>query len=175
MGFELDAFLGKTSELRTWKGRLPSAVACDLGGDLGLVPVTGRLYLELRARLGEEEANRLDVTRPRTYPSPSYEEGVRRWGAEASAGTVVAFVSVGEFGNQSHEEATLWSGGREMLSGVGVKAVLAHFRDQARLDLGNRPIDVELERYRGEDAAEKWAAASSPTLKPKPGGGDGAT
>ena len=161
MGFELDAFLGKTSRLRTWKVRLPSAVACDLGGDLGLVPVTGKVYQELRALLGKEEANSLDASRPSTYPSPSYKEGVRRWGAEASADTVVAFVSVGEFGNQSHEEATLWSGGREMLSRVGVKAVLAHFRDQGGLDLGNRPIDVALERYRGEDAAEKWAAASS--------------
>jgi len=161
MGFELIAFLGRTSELRCWKVRLPSTVVCELGGDLGLVPVTGKLYQELRARLGEEEASRLDAQSPRTYPSPSYEEGMRRWGAEASANTAVAYVSVGEFGNQSHEEATLWSGGREMMSRVRVGAVLAHFRDQEGLDLGDRPIDVELERYRGEDAAEKWAAASS--------------
>lgn len=159
MVFELNAFLGRTSELRTWKRQLPSAVVCELDGDLALVPVTGKLYKELRARLGAEEANRLDAHRPGTYPSPSYEEGVRRWGAEASAGTVIAYVSVGEFGNQSHEEAMLWSGGREMLSQVEVKTVLAHFRDQAGVDLGTRPIDVELERYRGEDAAEKWAAA----------------
>jgi hypothetical protein len=157
--FELNAFLGRTSELRTWKRQLPSAVVCELDGDLALVPVTGKLYQELRARLGAEEANRLDAHRPGTDPSPSYEEGVRRWGAEASAGTVIAYVSVGEFGNQSHEEAMLWSGGREMLSQVEVKTVLAHFRDQAGVDLGTRPIDVELERYRGEDAAEKWAAA----------------
>lgn len=162
MGFELDAFLGKTSELRTWKERLPSAVTCVLGGDLGMVPVTGKLHGELRARLGVEEANRLDASAPRIHPSPSYKEAVRRWGAEASTDSVVAFVSVGEFGNQSHEEATLWSGGRTILSLVGVKAVLSHFRDQAQLDLGNRPIDAELERYRGEGAAEKWAAASAP-------------
>lgn len=161
MGFELNAFLGRTSELRIWRERLPSAVVCQLGGDLSLVPVTGKLYQELRAQLGEEEANRLDAQRPRTYPSATYEKAVRRWGAEASADTAVAYVSVGEFGSQSHEEATLWSGGREMLSRVGIKAVLAHFRDQAGLELGDRPIDVELERYRGEDAAEKWAAASS--------------
>lgn len=160
MGFDLNAFLGRTSELRTWKGRLPSAVVCELSGDLGLVPVTGKLFQELRARLGEEEANRLDAAQAyATYPSPSHEEGARRWGSEASGSTAVAYVSMGEFGNQSHEEATLWSGCREVLSRVNVRAVLDYFRDQAGLDLGNKSID--LERHRGEDAAEKWAAAAS--------------
>ena len=163
MGFQLDAFLGRTSELRTWNERLPSAVACVLGGDLGMVPVTGKVHGELRERLGVEEANRLDASRPRIHPSPSYEEAVRRWGAEASAESVVAFVSLGEFGNQSHEEATLWSGGRNILSRASLEAVLSHFRDQAQFDLGHRPIDRELERYRGDDAAEKWAASSSGT------------
>jgi len=159
MGFDLNAFLGRTSELRTWKGRLPSAVVCELGGDLGLVPVTGQLFQELRARLGEEEANRLDAALgARTYPSASQQEEARRWGAEASAGAPVAYLSVGEFGDQGYEEATLWSGGREVLSRVRIGAVLAHLRDQAGLDLGNQPID--LERHRGEDAAEKWAAAA---------------
>jgi len=51
MGFELDAFLGKTSELLTWSGQLPSAVVCELGGDLAMVPVTGKLHGELRASL----------------------------------------------------------------------------------------------------------------------------
>ena len=162
MGFQLDAFFGRTSELRTWKERLPSAATCVLGGDLGMVPVTGKLHGELRARLGVEEANRLDAPKPRMHPSPSYEEAVRRWGAEASADSVVAFVSLFEFGSQGHEEATLWSGGRSILSRVSVKEVLSHLRDRARLDLGNRPIEQELERYRGENAAEKWVAASSP-------------
>ena len=160
MGFELIAFLGRTSELQTWKGRLASAVVCELGGDIGLVPVTGALYHELRSRLGEEEASRLDARSPGTYPSPSYEEGARRWCVEASASTAVAYVSVGEFGSQSHEEATLWSGGREVLSRAPLAAVLAYFRDKAGLDLGNQPIDAKLEQHRGEDAAEKWAAAS---------------
>src|SRR5262249_58686726 len=123
MGFDLNAFLGRTSELRTWKGRLPSAVVCELGGDLGLVPVTGQLFQELRARLGEEEANRLDAALgARTYPSASQQEEARRWGAEASAGAPVAYLSVGEFGDQGYEEATLWSGGREGLSPVPVRA-----------------------------------------------------
>jgi hypothetical protein len=160
MGFELNAFLGRASELRTWKGFLPSVVVCELSGDLGLVPVTGNLIQELRARLGKEEANRLDAAQGYpTYPSPSFEEVTRRWGSHASRGTVIAYVSAGEFGNQSHEEATLWSDGREMLSEINLRAVLDHFRDQAGLDLGNKPID--LEQHRGEDAAEKWAAAAN--------------
>src|SRR4051812_8068666 len=59
MGFDLNAFLGRASELRTWKGRLPSAVVCQPGGELGLVPVTGKLVQDLRTWLGQEEANRL--------------------------------------------------------------------------------------------------------------------
>lgn len=160
MGFELMAFLGKKSDLQTWKERLASAVVCDLGGDIGLVPVTGTLYGELRSRLGEE-AKKLDARSPNVFPSPGYEEGVLRWGAEASVGTVIAYVSLGEFGSQSHEEATLWSDGREKLSRGTVKEVLDHFRKKAGLDLGEGRIDLELERHRGEDAAEKWAAASS--------------
>jgi len=141
MGFELVAFIGKSSELRKWKERLPSAVVCDLGGDLGLVPVTGKLSQDLRA---------LDRT-------------AQRWGKEASANGAVAYIDIGEFGNQSHEEATLWSDGREVLSRATIAAMLAHFRDKAGLDLGDRPIEAELERQRGEDAAERWVAAASAT------------
>src|SRR4051812_14817528 len=130
MGFDLNAFLGRASELRAWKGQLPSAVVCELGGDLGMVPVTGKVFQELRGLLGEEEAKRLDAQDAPTYPTPSHEEGARRWGAAASANTAVAYVSVGEFGDQSYDQGTLWSGGREVLSGVPVQAVLNHFRNQ---------------------------------------------
>ena len=133
MGFFLDAFLGRTSDLQQWGRRLPSAVVCELSGDLGLVPVTRKLLPELY-------------------------QGVHRWGVEASERTTVAYVSMGEFGNQSHEEATLWSGGREVLSGVTLREVLDYLRDQAGLNLGNQPID--LEKYRGETAAEQWVAAA---------------
>jgi hypothetical protein len=161
VGFDLNAFLGKTSELRAWKRRLPSAAVCELGGDLGMVPATRALFGELRAWLGDAEADRLDAARgASTYPSASHEEGARRWGADASAGTAVAYFSLGEFGDQGYDEATLWAGGREVLSGVKVRDALAHFRDQVGLDLGTKPID--LEHHRGEEAAEKWAAAATP-------------
>jgi hypothetical protein len=159
MGFDLQAFLGKASDLRTWQGRLASAVVCPLGGNLALVPVTRELFQEFRARLGEAEADRLDAAQGHpTYPSPSYGEGARRWGAEASRGTAIAYVSNGEFGDYGYDDATLWADGREILSGVPAQAVLDHFRDRLGLDLGSEPID--LGRHRGEDAAEKWAAAA---------------
>lgn len=140
MGFELDGFLGRVSDLRTWKERLPSVRVCVLSGELGLVPLTGKVSQEIRA----------------VRASPSREQAVRGWGAEASRDAAVAFVSMGEFGNQSHEEVTLWFRGREVLSRVPLRAALDYFRDRAALDLGHTPFD--LERQRGEDAAEKWAA-----------------
>jgi hypothetical protein len=157
LGFELDGFLGRANALRRWKPSLPSARVCRLSGDLALLPVTGAVYGELRARVPEKERHRLDGgPTPRTFPAPSYREAVRRWGAEASEVEPVAFVSLGEFGNQSHEEVTVWSRGREVLARVPLRAALDYFRDRAALDPGDTPFD--LERHRGEDAAEKWAA-----------------
>jgi hypothetical protein len=158
MGFELCAFLGKASELWEWKVNLPSVVVCQLSGDLGMVPVTGELFQELRARLGREEADRLDATQQySTYPSLSHEEGVRLWGMHASRYTIIAYVSASEFGDSSHESAVLWSNGEEIRSGVDIGAVL-HYFDQKGIYLGEK--DLDLEKYRGEDAAEKWAAAA---------------
>ncbi len=159
MGFELDAFLGKASELKKWKAQLPSAVVCELSGDVGMVPLTGKMFGELRAWFGIVEADRLDAAQKyRSCPSASYIESTHRWAAQASAKTCVAYISMGEFGNQSHVEATVWSGGMEILSTVDLRAALAYFRDRARLNLGDQVIN--LEKYRGENAAEKWAAAS---------------
>ena len=160
MGFELNAFLGRTAELQKWKEHLASAVVCELGGELGMVPLTHMLFEELRARLGEEEAKRLDAASGyRIYPSPSHAEGVRRWGLQSSRGTAIAYVSLGEFGDRSHEDATLWSHQKQVLSNARLRAVLDHFRDQVSLELGAQQID--LSRYRGENAAEKWAAATT--------------
>src|SRR5262249_54780554 len=106
MGFDLNAFLGRISDMRTWKDKLTSAVVCGLSGELGLVPATQKLFGELRARLGEEEAHRMDVaTGLNLYPLASHKEGARRWGAEASVGTTVAFISIGEFGDWGYDEA----------------------------------------------------------------------
>ena len=159
MGFDLSAFLGRVSELRRWKRRLRAAVVCELSGELGLVPATGQLLEELRARLGQEEVTRLDsAPGARTSPSPSEEEGLRRWMAEVSAGTAVAYVSIGEFGDDSYDNASLWSDGRELLPRATLLAVLDVFQTQANIDIGSKSID--LGKYRGDDAAERWAAAT---------------
>jgi len=159
MGFELDAFLGKTSDLREWKVEFPSVVVCRLSGDLGLAPVTGELFQELRVHLGREAADRLDATqRYPTYPSPSHKEGARRWGAHASWNTTIAYFSASEYGDYGSAVTILWSNGKEILSGVDIGAVLRYFRDQVGIHLEERDIDIE--QYRGETAAEKWAAAA---------------
>jgi len=158
MGFDLEALLGRGSELRKWKVELPSAVVCELGGELGMVPLTGKLLGELRRRLGDEAA-RLDADeKHRAYPSASMNEAIRRWCAHASAAAPVAHVSTGEFGDVSYERVVVWADGSVVFSGGGLRAVLGYFRDVAGLRLGDRPVDLEI--YRGEDAAEKWAAAA---------------
>jgi hypothetical protein len=157
MGFDLSAFLGRVSELRTWKRKLRAAVVCELSGELGLVPATGQLVEEMRTRLGQEEVTRLDsAPGARTSPSPSEEEGLRRWMAEASAGTAVAYVSIGEFGDDGWDNASLWSDGRELLPRANLLAVLDHFQNQAGINIGSGGID--LGKHRGDDAAERWAA-----------------
>ena len=159
MGFDLDAYLGRESDLRGWRSTLPSAVVCPLHGDLAMVPATSALMSELRARLGLEECARLDAAqRHPGWPSPSFKATVSHWGSIASRGTTVAYISIGEFGNQSHEEATLWSNGGEVASEVGLGAVLKELRARAGVRFDEAKLD--LERYRGEGAGEKWAAAA---------------
>src|SRR5262245_47290388 len=159
MGFDLNAFLGRTSDLKGWTEQLPSAVVCELSGDLGMVPATARLYEELRARLGADEANRLDAAQGYpTQPSASYEAGAHRWALEASRGTSVAYVSVGEFGDTGYDHATVWTDGREVLSRVVVHTVLDYLRNSVGLQHTTRPDD--LEQQRGENAAERWAEAA---------------
>jgi hypothetical protein len=158
VGFDLEAFLGRSADLRSWKRDLPSAVVCELSGELGLVPLTGRLFRELAARLGDEAARLDGAQKHRTWPSPSMKEGIVRWAAAASRNTAMAHVSTGEFGDTSYEYVTVWADGAVVLAGGGLRAVLAYFRDRAGWDLGDQPIDLEI--HRGEDAAEKWAAAA---------------
>jgi hypothetical protein len=114
--------------------------------------VTDQLAQELGAWLGKQETAR----GPRTGPAPGANEAARRWGKEASAGTTVALVNLGERGGDSHRDATLWSDGKELLSGVSLRAALYHFRSEARVDIGHD--GVNLAKHRGDDAAEKWAA-----------------
>src|SRR5690349_20241033 len=116
MGFELEAFIAKKSDLQTWMAQLPAVVVCDLTGELGLVPVTDKLFVELRARLDHADADQLDAAeRYRSYPSPSQRRAVAAWAAHASAAaaTVICYVSASEFGDDSSEVATVWDHGLE--------------------------------------------------------------
>lgn len=144
MGIELDGFLGELSELRKWEAGLSSAIVCPLAGSLGLVPVTGALSRELRARLGS---------------LTTYEEGIRAWGAHASRSATIAYFSAFEFGDEGEEEAIVWSRGNQVLSANDMTAVISYLRDQAGMDVGTVGDGV-LGKHRGETAAEKWAAAA---------------
>jgi HEAT repeat protein len=68
------------------------------------------------------------------------------------------YVEASEFGDSSDESAVLWSHGKNVLSRSDIGAVLRYFRDQAEIQF--RKKDFDLEKYRGETAAEKWAAAA---------------
>ena len=140
MGFELRAFLGRASDLRTWQRQVPAAVVCALSGELAMVPATGVLEGQLQAQLGKEDP-------------------ARRWAAQASRGTAVAYVDLFEFGDMGHEHASVWKDGREVLAKVRLREALDYLSGQAGFDLGAQPID--LERHRGETAAEKWAAEAA--------------
>ncbi len=143
--------------MRQWKEALPSVVVCQLSGDLGMVPVTGELFEDLRARLGREAADRLDAAQQySTHPSPSHQEGVRLWGEHASRNTALAYVEASEFGDSSDESAVLWSQGKVALSRNEIGAALRYLHDRAGIRLERK--DFDLEKYRGETAAEKWAA-----------------
>ncbi|HKQ79112.1 MAG TPA: HEAT repeat domain-containing protein [Blastocatellia bacterium] len=147
MGFELDAFLGKASDLREWRREFPSVVVCQLSGDLGLAPVTDEFFQELSKWYPHP-----------SYPSTSCLDAARSWGAHASRNTTIAYVSAFEFGDDGSEGAILWSNGKEILSGASFVAALHYFRDQAGIRIEEKSIDIE--KYRGETAAEKWAAAA---------------
>jgi hypothetical protein len=135
VGIEIRGFIGRKPDLRAWKMELPAAVVCKLGnGDLGLIPLTDALAGQLRAR------------------TPSIDE----WLSHISRGTAVAYFDIYEFGNDGHEKAAVWVDGNEKLRDARVADVIAYFRDELGVDVGSAGIDVE--RHRGETAAEKWAA-----------------
>jgi HEAT repeat protein len=134
MGFDLDAFLGRASELNGWSRELPTAVVCPLSRELAMVPLTGELQLDLDA-LGESHLE---------------------FAARASRRSAVAYVNLWEFGDDSDEKARLWSGGKEILTGASLREALDHLQNKAGLDFDWKEVD--LERERGESAAERWAA-----------------
>ncbi len=144
MGYELHALLGDASILRRWKTALPARRVVCLGGDLGMVPITWALQQQLRARLtpGEKGAHDTSVVSS-------------RWAQEASVDGAVAYADLFEFGDWGHEKVTIWLARREVIVDVRVGEALAWFREVAHVATGGAPID--LERYRRDTAAERWA------------------
>jgi len=134
MGFELDAYLGRESELNGWSRELQAAIVCPLSRELAMVPFTGELQLDLDAR-GE---SRLE------------------WAARASRQGAVAYVSLSEFGDESDEQVRLWSGGTEVLAVASLQQLFDYLRTEAGFDFDRSEFD--LERERSESAAERWAA-----------------
>jgi hypothetical protein len=134
MGFQLYALVGKTSDLRGWTTVLPAAVVCQLGGHLGLVPLTDPVSMELES-VG----------------------GIDAWAMKASAISPIAYLDASEWAEESHEEATIWSNGTEVRRGATVEVLLKYFQEEAGVNLGATPI--QFGKYRSDDAPERWAAA----------------
>jgi len=133
MGFWLDAYLGKTIALRSWRQTLPCAVVCRLSGELGMVPLTDALLMEMKR------------------------QSLVRWEINASQESALAYISISEWGDQSKDFGIVWKQGSVTFSGNSA-AVLTYLREQEWIEFN--PVDFDLEYYRGEDAAEKWAAAA---------------
>lgn len=138
MGLELDAFLGRSSELGRWSGELPAAIVCPLAGELGMVPVTQELREALAARVW--------------WGDPRY-----RWGAFASREMAVGYVSLYEFGDTSAEKTRLWANGKQVLADATPSALLRALHEHG-IDFVEG--EVRLERERSESAAERCAAWS---------------
>ena len=136
MGLELDAFLGRRSELARWSAELPAAIVCPLAGELGMVPLTGELREALAARVW--------------WGDPQY-----RWAARASRDMLVGHVQLYEFGERSAEKARLWVKGREVLRDVTPGVLLGALQERG-IDFPEG--EIRLERERTESAAERWAA-----------------
>ena len=119
MGYELDAFLGKTESLLAWKNTLPSAVVADVVADVGLVPLTSELYHDLavfvdRQGMAPEESGRTGSFLDLGYvDGPGWPMGpIAAWGRAASVGTTIAFITARYFGDDGDESVTLWTDGK---------------------------------------------------------------
>jgi hypothetical protein len=141
MGYEIDAFLGNIPELQKWKERLGSVVVYELTEKLGLVPLTSDLLQDLDRQLGQDKR--------------SEEELVKTWCAEASRGTVIAFISAFYFGGQGGQSAEVWSNQKVVKSDVTVNSALQLLG--VRAAAGEDEFDtVGLGRFR---KTESWVAA----------------
>jgi HEAT repeat protein len=135
MGTEVEAFLGPLEAVVGWKDQLKSAVVFSLTPHLGLVPATGSLLRELRLRF--------------ETPAESDDKVAERWGSEASKSCTIVYFTQFEFGDQSDESATAWTG----------QQVVPHIAtvDEALALLGSNAAIAGISRY---GKTHLWAAAA---------------
>jgi len=150
MGFELRAVIGQDAALREWKRSFPSLVVCRLSGDLRLVPITNKLAVEMGAWLATHEAP------PRAEAAK--DQMAWRWLADASTRARLVYVDAFEFGDLGHEDYTIWADGRPIETTGSSTRVQDYFREQVGIDPGP---GFDIGTYRGETAAEKWAATEA--------------
>jgi len=147
MGFELKAVIGQDAALREWKRIFPSLVLCGTSGDLRLMPLTFKLEVEMGAwlakcgiplRIGSTEG-----------------QVAQTWLQVASTHAQLLYVDAFEFGDRGHEKYTIWADGKPTETTDSLREYFRYFREQAGIDPGP---GFDIEKYRGDTAAEKWAA-----------------
>jgi hypothetical protein len=155
MGFELKAVIGQDAALREWKRSFPSLVVCRLSGDLRLVPLTSKLVVEILAWSAASE----------TPLRAEYAEDQMAWTwlADASTRARLVYVTAFEFGNMGHEDYTIWADGKPIETTGFSTRVQDYFREQLGIDPGP---GFDIGTYRGETAAEKWAASEAVETPP---------
>jgi hypothetical protein len=150
MGFELRAVIGQDAALREWQRSFPSLVVCRLSGDLRLVPLTSKLVVEMQAWYSACET-------PLQVESAG-SQIVWRWLADVSTRARLVFVDAFEFGDMGHEDYTIWADGQPIETTGSSTRVQDYFREQLGIDPGP---GFDIGTYRGETAAEKWAATEA--------------
>jgi len=144
MNFRIDAFVGPLSTLREWKRAIPSALVFSLTDDLGLVPLTDELRGDLRRHLKASAESERKV--------------IELWGAGASKGSTVAFISADyyiDFNDDGTQTAVVWTNHCVVQSDVFINEALQLLG--VRAEAGKDEFDtVGLGRY---PDTESWAAA----------------
>ncbi len=135
----LNAYLGKTDELRLWKQFLPSTVVFHLSGELGMVPLTTAISIELMNLMPENT--------------------ISSWGALSSKKSAVVYFSAAGL---AKDWGTVWSQGREVFSG-NLGDLLNHLIELEKIvfnpdDFNLEPEHAHLTKYQGPGVAEKWWA-----------------
>jgi hypothetical protein len=103
MGYDIQAIIGKQSELQTHSADFASAVVAPLAGGLALIPITDELLDEVGAA-GDSG---------RFY---KFTPAVANWLRTISASGPTAYVEAEFFGGVGGQGATVWTRGEQLLA-----------------------------------------------------------